>query len=205
MSGPSSPVEIRPARLDDLEAVDRLLVETFGNSAGSVFAGVPAEVQLRLRRRLRRLAARPAEGLLVAAGRTGIAGVVLLATAESHGRPPLAALAALRPLGVLGLIRFCVAAWATIHRPAADEVYLFGLAVAPSHRRQGIAELLLRRAEEEARRLGKTVMSADVAPTNRASLALCEKRGFGPGEPAGRRWRRLILRRGSVHLRKALS
>src|SRR5689334_8331721 len=98
-AGPAATLEIRLATDDDLEAVDRLLVETFGNAAGSAFQGVPVAVQLRLRRRLRRLAARPAEGVIVAADGARIAGVEALATAENHGRPPLAALALLRPLG----------------------------------------------------------------------------------------------------------
>ena len=195
---------MRPATLADLDEIDRLLVETFGRGAGAALGGVPEEVQLQLRRDLRGLNPDPTAGLLVATDGAAIAGVVAVERAETAGRLGAAALPVLRWLGPLGALRFFLAALATRYRPAPDEAYLSCLAVAPSHRRQGVGEWLLRSAELEAGRHGKTFVSGFVAPTNRASLALCEKVGFRPGRPAGPRWRRPVSRRGFTYLRKPL-
>jgi ribosomal protein S18 acetylase RimI-like enzyme len=197
-------LEIRPAGLADLEPIDRLLIETFGRGADSALGGVPQEVQLQLRRDLRRLTPDPTDGLLVATDGAAIAGVVALERAETSGRLGAAVLPVLRRLGPLGALRFFLAALATGYRPARGEAYLSCLAVAPSHRRRGVAERLLRSAELEAGRHGKTLLSGFVAPTNHASLALCQKLGFHPGRPAGPRWRRPVSRRGFIYLRKPL-
>ena len=84
----------------------------------------------------------------------------------------------------------------------AYEAYVHGLVVAPSHRRRGLGERLLEAAAAESSSRGKRLLSAFVAPTNRASLALFARQGFRPG-PAGRRLG-LIPRRAVVLLRREL-
>jgi ribosomal protein S18 acetylase RimI-like enzyme len=198
-------VEIRPARVDDLEAVERLLGQSFGQSSDSAFAGLAADEQVQLRLALRQLEPDPTDGLFVAADAASIVGVVGLVTAENASRPGLAALRVLRRLGVLGVARFFATALASDYRPGADEAYLYGLAVAPTHRRRGLGERLLRAVQQESSRRGKRVLSAFVAPTNRASLSLCERQGFRRQRAPGAFWRRLTSRRGSLHLRMELA
>jgi ribosomal protein S18 acetylase RimI-like enzyme len=175
----------------DLAAVEELMARTFGQSAGSAFSGVSVDVQARLRLALRRLEANPTDGLLVATDGRSVVGAIAVETAVSARLPGLAALAVLRPLGVLGIARFYLSALAAWYRPSADEAYLSALTVAPTHRRRGLAERLLRAAEQESARRGRTIVSALVAPTNQASLALFGKAGFhrvAPGAALPRPW-----------------
>jgi ribosomal protein S18 acetylase RimI-like enzyme len=62
-----------------------------------------------------------------------------------------------------------------------DTGHLEWVAVAPSHRRQGIASRLLATAVDAFRELGKSAVVADVASTNAASHALAAGAGFTEG------------------------
>ena len=62
-----------------------------------------------------------------------------------------------------------------------DTAHLEWLAVAPEHRRRGIADALLKTAVEAARRLRKARVVADVASDNAYSSQLARKHGFVEG------------------------
>ena len=60
----------------------------------------------------------------------------------------------------------------------ADDVPELGMAVAPEHRRLGIASALLARCLEQARGLGWRAVSLSVEEGNRAAKALYTRHGF---------------------------
>jgi ribosomal protein S18 acetylase RimI-like enzyme len=167
-------MEIRPATVADLEAVERLLLATFSPPARADPGGTTPD---------RRIAARialgqPVAGLLVAVDGWALAGAVTVLTRDTAARPGLRWLPALRPLGLRSMVHTLVRAACSAYRPAPHEAYLCELAVAPAYRRRGIAQQLVRAAEAQARAWDKTLASAFVAPTNTASLGLLRKHGY---------------------------
>jgi len=70
------------------------------------------------------------------------------------------------------------AAW--FQQESNGDIRLWGIDIAPEHRRQGHAEAALALVEEEARRLGARTVRLHVFPPNQAAQALYRKRGFSP-------------------------
>jgi ribosomal-protein-alanine N-acetyltransferase len=64
-------------------------------------------------------------------------------------------------------------AWRTV-----GELHILNVAVAPSHRRQGLGRRLVDAALDEARRLGLGAVTLEVRPGNTAALALYRELGF---------------------------
>jgi ribosomal protein S18 acetylase RimI-like enzyme len=62
-----------------------------------------------------------------------------------------------------------------------DTAHLEWVAVAPEHRREGLAGRLLETAVDAVRRLGKSRVVADVATENEYSRGLARKHGFTEG------------------------
>ena len=60
----------------------------------------------------------------------------------------------------------------------ADEAHIVTVAVRESHRRQGIAELLLIQAIQHAQAQGQALVTLECRVSNKAALALYEKYGF---------------------------
>lgn len=63
-------------------------------------------------------------------------------------------------------------------RQVLDEMHLLNLCVAPDHRSQGVARLLLRSLMQAAREHGAVVISLEVRASNRAARALYRSEGF---------------------------
>ena len=63
-------------------------------------------------------------------------------------------------------------------RMIMDEVHILKLAVAPEHRRQGLAAYLVGLALTEARRAGGTRALLEVRPSNMAAIGLYTRLGF---------------------------
>jgi [ribosomal protein S18]-alanine N-acetyltransferase len=61
---------------------------------------------------------------------------------------------------------------------ALDEAHLLNLCIAPTRRRQGLAELLLNQLVDELRMRGMDRLFLEVRPSNRAALALYRRSGF---------------------------
>ena len=59
-----------------------------------------------------------------------------------------------------------------------DETQLLNIAVAPAHRRRGLAQMMMRHVVEEARRAGHRRISLEVRRDNRAARALYRRLGF---------------------------
>ncbi|MDF3607015.1 GNAT family N-acetyltransferase [Paracoccus sp. DMF-8] len=83
-----------------------------------------------------------------------------------------------------------------LHRagPASDEMVIDGIVVAPAWRGRGIAPPLVRAATAEAAARGFAGLRAEVAPRNRAALALYQSLGFTQIAQAriGWPWSRLL-------------
>lgn len=72
---------------------------------------------------------------------------------------------------------FRVAGYVSVNT-ALDEGYINNIAVAPAHRRQGIAERLLQRLEKKADKIELSFLSLEVRQSNSAAIALYEKCGY---------------------------
>jgi ribosomal-protein-alanine N-acetyltransferase len=59
-----------------------------------------------------------------------------------------------------------------------DEGYITNVAVRPDCRRQGVAQMLLRRMEDEARRRGLSFISLEVRVSNHGAIALYSGEGY---------------------------
>jgi ribosomal protein S18 acetylase RimI-like enzyme len=202
-------LEYRGATAGDLEAVERLLLATFGAGPWAALRGIPPDLALGVRLALRRAAPDPTGGLLVACDGPALAGVIAFETAETADPPGLAALRHLRPLGLPAALRVLARLRATAYRPAPDEAYFWGLAIEPPYRRRGLGAGLIAAAEGAARRRDKRVARCLIAGDNAASLALARKRGFretpAPASPAALLRRLIPGRRRVVRLEKALA
>ncbi|MGN1001891.1 MAG: ribosomal protein S18-alanine N-acetyltransferase [Oscillospiraceae bacterium] len=84
----------------------------------------------------------------------------------------LAAVSGERVLGYVGLMF------------VLDEGYISNVAVAPAHRRQGVAHGLLTALEERSRAKGLAFLTLEVRAGNAPAIALYEKHGY---RPVGRR------------------
>jgi ribosomal protein S18 acetylase RimI-like enzyme len=137
---------IRPARREDLAEVERLMVLAFPDVLGPALGDRPLKVKVETLLRLRAGRPDPTAGTVVARTRDGeLAGVSRFVTADMRDAPILTRLAALRPLGVLGALRFlAVVSIAFIrYRPAPDEAFLSGIAVEERFRGRSVARRLL--------------------------------------------------------------
>ena len=75
-------------------------------------------------------------------------------------------------------IRHLRAASRVAPTPPPDSWYVDALAVAPAYRRQGIAQVLLEAAGEDARRAGARVLALDTGIENEGAQALYARAGF---------------------------
>lgn len=81
-------------------------------------------------------------------------------------------------LGWRGAVRAVLGLRLADHRPAADEVYVDGIAVAPAARGLGIGTRLLDEVRVVAAGLGKPWVRLDVIDTNPRAQALYERVGY---------------------------
>jgi GNAT superfamily N-acetyltransferase len=163
----------------DIEAIEKLTLQAFLSTFRASLGDRPLETQLQVLVGLRRARRRPTEGVLVAVEGPALVGVMMWKTAETDTGYQSSRLRALSPLGLLGTLRFLLVTLTvyTHYRPAPEEAYFYGLAVAPAYRRQGTGRALMQRAEGEARRAGKTLICSFIASQNLASRALCKELG----------------------------
>ena len=170
-------MEIRRATKHDLDAIDRLLTDTLWQEDQSVFGHLPFETQQRLRKALRRTTRDPAAGVLIVLDDTTVVGMLAVHTTEIDELPLRTTWRVVRLAGLIAALHFMVQALRR-YRPRRHEAYLFGLAVAPSHRRRGLAERLMVAGENYARQLGKPTAVGFIAHDNAASMAVSTNRGW---------------------------
>jgi ribosomal protein S18 acetylase RimI-like enzyme len=202
-------ITIRPAGLEDLAAVERLLLSTSPDALERAFGKRTADVRVEALVRLRLVRPDPTEGTLIARTRTGeLAGFARYTTAEMRAAPVRKRIAALRPLGLLGIVRFAVVATLAFHRymPESDEVYLSGIGVDPRFRRRGLALRLIQRRERETAARGYRRWTSHVSSSNAAARRLFAKAGYDERSVSSSVWRRRLLREPArVRLERRLS
>jgi len=174
------PVDIRPITAADLEAVETLYLQVFANTFRPAFGRRPLETQVQIHLALRQARDRPTEGILAAWEDDQLVGVNLWKTAETGAVLLADSLRALAPLGPLGILRFLLVHLTVYirYKPAAEEAYLCGPAIAPTHRGRGIGLALMQQTEHAVREAGKTYISALVASNNLAFRGLVQKLGY---------------------------
>jgi ribosomal protein S18 acetylase RimI-like enzyme len=91
-------------------------------------------------------------------------------------------------LGWVGALRAVVGLRMANHRPARDELYVDGVAVAAEARGQGIGTLLMDEAAAIARETGKRWLRLDVISTNPRAQALYERLGYRVTKVTPTRW-----------------
>ena len=202
MDPPPSPITIRPAVVDDAEAVAAIVHDALHDK----YAPALGDAALRGIAALTRweIADVPSSRHWVAEVEGRVAGVVHLAIGPDGVDGFTRALAgavgwprAVRATLVLSLLAHS--------RLGPDEAYVEELAVAPWARRRGVARALLAACEREARRAGRTRLTLWVTTTNAAALPLYAAAGFR--ETRRRRWLvgRLLFRApGAVLMERTL-
>ncbi len=173
-------IEIRPGTVAEIEAIEELTLRSFPRIFQASLGNRPLEIQRPVLAGLRLAKRRPAEGILVAVNGPELVGVIMGSTREGSAGYEKSRLHALAPLGFAGSLRFLLVTMAIYsrYRPAPDEVYLYGLAVAPAYRRRGLARALVERAEEQGRQEGKALACCFAASTNSIMRTMLWKLGY---------------------------
>ncbi len=187
---------IRPATATDIPALERLMLANFPHLFTGTMGNAPDAVKLQVLIALRHARRDPVGGHFVATAPDGA--VVAMLAYETHamtGGTTGGRLAALRPLGWGGMVRFIgVAQLAFIHQsPDADEVYIRNGAVDSAYRRHGLALRLLQTIEAETAAQGYRQWVGWVASTNAASAAMMSKNGYAPTGTVRTFWRGKLL------------
>lgn len=173
-------VLLRAAQMDDIYPVLQLHSEAFADKFGAAFGsrartrGVEA-----LAEAWRRQGTSALRGMLVAVADGEIVGTTTLRTWEMGGDDAAAAEWAFQHvLGVWGALRSMFALSLLDHQINRDEGYITDVAVRGDYRRRGIAQMLLARAEDEARARRKRYLSLYVSASNRGARQLYYTNGF---------------------------
>ena len=178
-----SRIVIRPAEVDDAEAVAAVVLDALRDKyapalGDSALRGIAALARWEIEEV-------PNSRHWVAEVDARVAGVVHLAVGMDGVQGFCAALA--REVGWLRAIRATLVLSTLSHgNITPDEAYIEELAVADWARRRGVARALLATCEDEARRRRRSRLTLWVTMTNDAALALYESEGFR--EARRRRW-----------------
>lgn len=176
----SQAVLIRTAQMDDIYPVLQLHSEAFADKFGAAFGtrGSARGVEA-LAEAWRRQGTSSLRGMLVAVVDGEIVGTTTLRTWEMGGDDAAAAEWAFqRVLGVWGALRSMFALSLLDHQIARDEGYITDVAVRGDFRRRGIAQMMLARAEDEARVRRKRFLSLYVSASNHGARQLYANNGF---------------------------
>jgi GNAT superfamily N-acetyltransferase len=171
-------MEIRPATVQDLPEVERLRSAAFSTAETSVWRGVPADTQLKVRLKIWELSRHALPGLLVCVDGEEVVGTAAIATTETVVRLNWRLVPTLFHLGPVRTPRFLTIWLLANYVPSADEAYFHDMVVAPEHRRRGIALALMTAREDQARQWGKRIASGMVVYDNTPSLRLYEASGY---------------------------
>ena len=173
-------IDVRPARPGDRVAP---LLHASAGSYYDAFAGSAARAASLLAFAYPHAGHSASYEVCAIAERDGVpAGVMAAFAAEDAGRYARRfvslALRRLPPGAWPSALRHLRAASRTAPTPPAGAWYIDALAVAPGHRRRGIAHLLLEVAAEDARRTGARMLALDTGLENEAAQALYARAGF---------------------------
>jgi ribosomal protein S18 acetylase RimI-like enzyme len=193
--GDGGAAEIRPARLDDLESIERIALAGSPEVYRPLLGGAPAGAQVEALVGLREARPDPLDGLLVAEAAGEVVGFVRWSVAEERDAPAARQVAALRPLGILRALRFLLVALLAVrrYRPQPGEAYFSGLGVVPSQRGRGLGALLVLRAEDVTASRGCVAWTCFVDADNVPSLAIFDRLGYERQEAGTPRLRRVLF------------
>ena len=185
MQGPSpqpalAQLTIRPAQMSDIYPILELHREAFADKFGAAFGarGMARGVEA-MAEAWRRQGAVALRGMLVAELDGAVVGTVTLRTWEmGSDNSGAAEMAFHQVLGAWGAIRSIFALSLLDHQIDRAEGYITDVAVISAHRRQGIAQALLARAEDEARARRKRYLALYVSAKNDAARSLYRRLGF---------------------------
>ena len=176
-------IHYRPAVETDIFAIERLVLHNFPHLMRALMGNKPDYVKHRVLIGLRQTRAHPVDNVFVATnGANKPIGVVSYDTVESVTGFKKGRLAVLKPLGILGALRFLLAARYAFFKyiPVSDDVYMRTLAIDKAYRRQGVGCHLWQYAENEAQTAGYKKATCLIASKNSAALNLAEQMKYRP-------------------------
>lgn len=200
-------IVIRPAQMSDIYPVLELHREAFADKFGAAFGsrGVARGVEA-MAEAWRRQGVSALRGMLVAERDSVVIGTVTLRTWEmGSDNSGAAELAFHQVLGAWGALRSIFALSLLDHQIDRAEGYITDVAVLSEYRRQGIAQALLARAEDEARARRKRYLALYVSAKNDGARALYQRIGFYERRTRRSVWAGWLLRQYSwIFMRKDL-
>ncbi|MEE8600103.1 GNAT family N-acetyltransferase [Euzebya tangerina] len=199
-------VQIAPAQPGEEEVAERLVLESFPQLFTLLMGSRSTATKLAVLTNLRRCRQDPTAGIVLARVGADAVGVVAYETPAEPSAPLRSRVTALRPLGVLGALRFIVLGRLiiTVATPPEHGVYMRNAAIDPAHRGGGIAYALVIEGERMAARAGYQSSTVLVAAPNVPSHRLVAKLGYTEVDRIRRWWRGVLLGEGTfVVYRKA--
>ncbi|HMM28360.1 MAG: GNAT family N-acetyltransferase [Chloroflexota bacterium] len=173
--------EVRAARPVDLPGMSAVLEDAFSDKMRVIFSHKPHEVRAVLEALYQGPVARGYDGILVAERAGRIIGTLLIEPMQ-YTAAELSAFerASVRELGLLRTLRASFMLWVSglDHKPDLADAHISDLGVARDCRGEGVATLLLERAEAWTRERRRARLTLWVAANNAAALHLYEKAGF---------------------------
>ncbi|NJN18084.1 MAG: GNAT family N-acetyltransferase [Oscillochloris sp.] len=178
-SGPVA-ADVRPARLEDVQAILALHQIAFADKFGGAFGASRIDRgAAALAAAWRRQGPGALRGMFVAVHNNAVIGTASLRTWEMGLDDGGAAeLAFQEELGIWGATRSLFALSLLDHRIERGEGFITDVAVAEPYRRGGVARALLNRIEVEARMRNKRFLGLYVSAANSGAHALYLKLGF---------------------------
>jgi ribosomal protein S18 acetylase RimI-like enzyme len=173
-------LQVRPARVEDIPEIVALHREAFADKFGGAFgSGYEAQGAAALAATWQRQGPSALRGMLVAEKDNQVIGTTTVRTWDMGLDDSAAAeIAFQETLGVWGAMRSLFALSLIDHRIDRREGFITDVAVYAPFRRAGVAQAMLTRAEDDARRRGKAFLGLYVSAVNTAARALYQRSGF---------------------------
>ncbi len=171
---------VRPARVEDIPAIVALHREAFADKFGGAFGnGHEAQGAAALAATWHRQGPAALRGMFVADVDAQVIGTITLRTWDMGADDGAAAeIAFQEQLGVWGAMRSLFALSLLDHRIDRREGFITDVAVSAPFRRIGVAQAMLARAEDDARRRAKGFLGLYVSAENSAARTLYQRSGF---------------------------
>jgi ribosomal protein S18 acetylase RimI-like enzyme len=206
-SATALPIDIRPARMNDIYPMLSLHREAFADKFGAAFGarGMARGIEA-MAEAWRRQGSAALRGMLVAYADDQVVGTTTLRTWEMGvDNTGAAEMAFHQVLGTWGVLRSTFALSLVDHQIDRAEGFISDVAVLGPYRRRGVALALLARAEEEARLRRKRYLGLYVSGSNQAAQQLYLRAGFVKKRVRHSLWAGLILhQRTWLFMRKEL-
>lgn len=171
----------RPAVEADIVAIERLVLHNFPHLMHALMGSRPDYIKHKVLIGLRQTRLHPIANVFVATNEAEKPiGVVAYDTRDSVTGFNKGRLAALKPLGIMGMLRFLLMARYAFYKymPVDEDVYMRTLAIDRTYRRQGVGCQLWQYAENAAQSTGYRKATVLIASKNKAALSLAEQMNY---------------------------